>query len=162
MWRWERRNLYITPWTCLVLMWQKNVLLLRVGVLFLEQNWYSSPSITSASSELFSYDIQVTSFIQILKHVWLDFCRSRMHCRGHHLTLTPKLEQFSRFCKQRNYHLPIFGQTNSLLLSKKLLMHMGGYLSNTVFTSTILMVENCCWWLKDVEWMLSACLHKCL
>lgn len=95
-------------------------------------------------------------------HGWLDFCRSRRHCRGHHLTLTPKLEQFSRFCKQRNYHLPIFGQTNSLLLSKKLLMHMGGYLSNIVFTSTISMVENCCWWLKDVEWMLSACLHKCL
>ena len=84
------------------------------------------------------------------KHFWLDFCRSRMHCRGHHLTLTPKLEQFFRFCKQRNHHLLIFGQTNSLLLSKKLLIHMGRFLPNIVFTYAILIIENCCWWLKEM------------
>ncbi len=122
LWRWERRNPYITPWTCLALMWQKSVLLLRVGVLFLLQNRYSSPLYIFGAPWIKNsgYDIQVNLLSTYSKNnSGLGFCRSRMHCRGQHLTLTPKLEQFSRFCKQRSYRLPISAQTNSLLLSKK-------------------------------------------
>lgn len=54
--------------------------------------------------------------------------RYRMLWSGQHLTLTPKLVPFSKFCILGNHHPPISGQINSLLHSNPLLMHMGEYL----------------------------------
>lgn len=58
------------------------------------------------------YDVHVNLLSTYSKNnsgSWL--CRSRMHCRGQHLTLTPKLEQFSRFCKQKELP-PTYFRTN--------------------------------------------------
>lgn len=54
-----------------------------------------------------------------------DQCRSKMHCTGQHWTQIHKLKLYFRFCIQGSHHQHILGQTNLLLLFRKLLMHMG-------------------------------------
>lgn len=99
-------------------------------------------ALTSMNQNLLLWFMGEMSCLATQNNSALDFCRSSMHWIGQHLTLIPKLEQSSRFCKQRSYHLPIFEQTSLLLLSKKLLMHMGEFLSVNVFTYSVLLVET--------------------
>lgn len=54
-------------------------------------------------------------------------CRFRMHCSGQPLIATRKLVPYSRFFIHENHHLHISRQTSSLLLFKKLSMHMGEF-----------------------------------
>lgn len=81
------------------------------------------------SSMFFSYYLKHENLWPSFSNMSLfTICRFRMHYNGQPLIATLKLEPYSRLFIQENHHLHILGQTSSLLLFKKLWMHMGEFL----------------------------------
>lgn len=135
-WRWGRRNLLIIPWTCWALMWRKNVLWLRGGVLSLQISrycCYCDPLFYNEFSFFLARVNTLANFVTlILWDMLLWIFRSRMHYSGQHWTLILKSMPFSKFCIPGSCRLPISAQINLLLLFKELLIHMGEH--HTVFS----------------------------
>jgi len=136
-WRWGRRNLFIISWTCWALMWRKNVLWLRGGVLSLQISRYLLLVIVIFLfyNEFSFYLARVNTLVVFVRLILWDMLpwifRSRMHYSGQHWTLILKSMPFSKFCIPGSCRLPISAQINLLLLFKELLIHTGE--NHTVF-----------------------------